>query len=359
LSIVAVSAALFGASPAPAQLKPDTAGIPTHEIEIRASPIASFSRSGTPFVNARLEWRGGLALSSPSDKFGGWSGFALSKDGKSLVAVSDSGVWMTGELTYDGKRPKTVRSARLGALQTAAGKPLTRLRDRDAEAITLAGGSLKKGTVYIAFEQNDRIGVFALDKDGLGKPASYMKMPKEAARMRLDGIESLAVLAGGPRKGALVAFAENPLRGEKLHRGWIWVSGEPRGFTVPDIGRFSITDAASLPDGSVLIVERFFRWTEGLKIRLRHLAADGIKPGGTARGEVLLEADTSSEIDNLEALALSQDERGSTVITLMSDDNFNRFLQRTLLLQFTLKERSTAQAVEHVPESGMTKSDEK
>lgn len=359
-SFMTVAAATLAAVlPASAQLKPDTAGIPTQGIEVRARPLASFLRSGAPFVNPRLEWRGGLVLSSPSDKFGGWSGLALSKDGKSLVAVSDSGVWMTGEIAYDGIRPKAIRSARLGALQTASGKPLNRLRDRDAEAITLASGTPKKGTAYIAFEQHDRIGVFALDKGGLGKPTSYLTMPKEAARMRLDGIESIALLAGGPRKGSLVAFTENPLRGEKLHRGWIWISGVPHGFTVPDVGRFSITDAASLPDGSVLIVERFFRWTEGLKVRLRHLAADGIKPGGTAKGEVLLEADTSSEIDNLEALALSQDERGNTVITLMSDDNFNRFLQRTLLLQFTLKERATAQAAGNVPESGVMKSGEK
>jgi hypothetical protein len=74
------------------------------------------------------------------------------------------------------------------------------------------------------------------------------------------------------------------------------------------------------------------------------LAAEGIKPGGTARGEILLQADSTSEIDNLEALGVSQGSRGETVITLMSDDNYNRFLQRTLLLQFTLKERATAQA---------------
>jgi hypothetical protein len=213
------------------------------------------------------------------------------------------------------------------------------MRDRDAEAITLAGGSLSKGTAYIAFEQNDRIGVFSLDKGVLGAPTKYLEMPKEAARMRMDGIEALTVLAGGPNKGALVAFAENPLRGEKQHRGWIWQSGVPKkGFTVSGIGDYGITDAASLPDGSVLILERRFRWFEGVKIRLRHLAASGLKPGGTATGEVLLEANSAMEIDNLEALAVSEGAAGETVITLMSDDNFNRFLQRTVLLQFTLKD---------------------
>lgn len=352
-SIGAAVAVLATVGAASAQVKPDTAGIGTQQIEVRAHAIESFAKSGAgPTVSPRLQWRGGLELSSPSTHFGGWSGLALSPDGKSLVAVSDSGIWMTGELAYDGRRPKGIVSARIGALRNSKGAPLAKPRERDAEAITLASGTPAKGTAYIAFEQADRIGVFQLDEDGLGRPSSYMDMPKEAARMRMDGIEALTVLAGGPHKGALIAFAENPPRGEKVHRGWIWISGKPKGFTVPDIGGFSITDAASLADGSVLIVERRFRWTEGLKVRLRLLEADSIAPAGTAKGEVLLAADNASaEIDNLEALAVSRGEDGETVVTVMSDDNFNRFLQRTVLLQFTLKDEPATEAAVKETES--------
>jgi hypothetical protein len=170
-------------------------------------------------------------------------------------------------------------------------------------------------------------------------------MPPEARRLGDDGFEALAVLAGGRSKGALVAFAEHPLRGETLHRGWIWISDTPKPFSVAASEGYGITDAASLADGSVLIVERRFRWLEGLRVRLRLLDADGIRPGGTATGEILLEAsNASAEIDNLEALALSEGERGETVVTLMSDDNFNRFLQRTVLLQFTLRDAPAAEA---------------
>jgi hypothetical protein len=346
---LSIAASFFASGAATAQLKPDTAGIATTKIEVTARPIARFAKAGAaPTLSPRLEWRGGLELASFSTLFGGWSGVALSPDGTRLVAVSDSGVWMTGEIAYDGVRPQAVRAARIGALRTLKGKPLGRQRERDAEAITLLSGTPRKGTALIAFEQADRIGVFPIDKDGLGKPSSYLTIPKEAARMRMDGIEALAVLAGGPRKGAIVAFAENPLRGEKVHRGWVWVAGTPRGFTVPGIEGFSITDAAGLADGSVLIVERRFRWLEGLRVRLRLLAADGIKPGGTATGEILLEAtNANAEIDNLEALALSTGEDGETVVTLMSDDNFNRFLQRTVLLQFTLKDKPMTDAAAH------------
>lgn len=340
-------AALLAFAPGPlsAQMKPAAAPLEPQTIEVRARPIRDFSKSGAPFVNNRLIWRGGLVLSSPSAHFGGWSGLVLGKEGRSLLAVSDSGLWMRAELAYDAEgRPEAVRTARIGGLRTRAGGPLTRLRDRDAEALALASGTPTNGTAYIAFEQNDRIGLFPLTKEGVGRPTSYLAMPSEARRMRMDGIEALTVLAGGPGQGALVAFVENPLKGESRHRGWIWRAGTPRGFTVAGIGGFSVTDAASLYDGSVLLLERRFRWLEGLRIRLRHVPAGSFAPGATVTGDVILEADTAQEIDNLEGLAVSRTAAGETVITLISDDNFNRFLQRTVLLQFTLADEKTARA---------------
>lgn len=339
LSAAAAVVAAVVAEPATAQLKPDTAGIETQEIDVVARPIARFARGNGPSLSPRLEWRGGLELSSFSTTFGGWSGLVLDKEGKSLLAVSDSGTWMRGEIAYEGDRPTGLGAVQIGALRTQKGKPLSRARDRDAEAMTLLSGTPAKGKVYIGFEGNGRIGLFDVGKAGLGAPQSYMPMPAETRRMWNDGIEAITILDGGPRKGALVAFAESPLKGETRHRGWIWESGKPHAFTAPDVGGFGITDAASLSGGSVLIVERRFRWLEGLRVRLRLLAADSIEPGGTAKGDVLLEASNAdAEIDNLEAVAVSEGAQGETVVTLMSDDNFNRFLQRTVLLQFTLKD---------------------
>jgi hypothetical protein len=131
-----------------------------------------------------------------------------------------------------------------------------------------------------------------------------------------------------------------------VHRGWIWISGEPKPFTVEGVGDYGITDAASLYDGSILLLERRFRPTDGVRIRLRRLPPDAVAPGSVAKGEVLLEADgKQAQIDNLEALAVSTSEAGETVLTIMSDDNFNHILQRTLLLQFTLKDAPAAEAV--------------
>jgi hypothetical protein len=86
----------------------------------------------------------------------------------------------------------------------------------------------------------------------------------------------------------------------------------------------------------MLVLERRFRWLEGVKMRIRQLAIADIKPGARLEGRVLIQADNGFEIDNMEGIAVHRGSGGETILTLISDDNFNSLLQRTLLLQFTL-----------------------
>ncbi len=318
-------------------------------IEINARPLAHFER-GRPEARrfGRLEFRGGLVLSSPSEQFGGWSGLVMGADGKSLLAVSDVGSWMTAEVVYDGKRPTALKNARLGPLLDSRGRPLTIKREQDAEAITLLDGTLQHGTVLIGFERLHRIGRFPVRKGEVGAPLGYLKLPADARGMRNNqGIEALAVLQGGPRKGSIVAFAERLTRGSGYHTGWIWGaggSGEAQKFQLEDIDGFNITDATSLGDGSLLVLERYFRWTEGVKMRLRLIPANEIAPGARTAGRKLFQGDSSYEIDNMEGLSVHRGAGGETVLSLISDDNFNALLQRTLFLQFTLLEEAPKNA---------------
>ena len=50
-----------------------------------------------------------------------------------------------------------------------------------------------------------------------------------------------------------------------------------------------------------------------------------------------MRADLRYQIDNMEGMALHTDARGRKILTLISDNNFNALLQRTLVLQFELK----------------------
>jgi hypothetical protein len=47
-------------------------------------------------------------------------------------------------------------------------------------------------------------------------------------------------------------------------------------------------------------------------------------------GEILMAADLEHEIDNMEGLAVHRSAQGETILTLISDNNFNSFLQRTV-----------------------------
>jgi hypothetical protein len=329
-----------------AQGKPDTLGLKLQPVEVSARPINSFEKDGTARTRyGKLEWRGGLVLTSPASAFGGWSGLALDAGGASLLAISDAGTWMTAEIARSAKgRATGLTHARIGPLKARGGKLLVRESDRDSEGVTVAGGTLVDGTVLISFEKNNRIGRYAVAEGEIGPPLDYLKMPPEFRRHSNDGIEAVTVLRAGPLKGAIVAFGEHRLRGRPDHTGWIWIGAEPMPFAVADIGEFEITDAAALADGGLLILERSFNWSEGVKMRLRRLDAAAIAPGAVAKGEVLIAADMAYEIDNMEGLAVRDGPDGELLITMISDDNFNTFLQRTVLLEFALPAEAPASA---------------
>lgn len=339
VAFFAGGAVLAGAGMALGGSKPSPDSIRSGPIEVHAAPIAAFDKMNPDKVRfGKLTWRGGLVLTSASASFGGLSGLALARDGKSFIAVSDAGAWLAGRLAYDGGRPHALRFVQLGPIRALSGRPLTRYRDRDAEGIVLIDGSPAKGSVLISFERNHRIGRFAIDaKRGLARPSRYLTLPSDKRRLsRNKGLEAIAVIRGGPYKGSLVAVAERLSDRAGRHTGWIWVNGRPRVFHLTNDDGFDVTDAAGLPDGSLLVLERRFRWSEGVKARLRLIKRDELRPGATVRGEVLLDADMGQEIDNMEGLAVHEGPGGAIVVTLISDDNFNAGLQRTVLLQFAL-----------------------
>jgi hypothetical protein len=313
-------------------------------LEIKARPLEHFSKlNSTQRRFGRLEYRGGLLLTSDHKSFGGLSDLVMSRDGRRALLISDEGHWIWAEMVYDGARPAGLRSASIGPLRSSRGQELVRKRNSDAESVALMDGTLARGTLLIGFERNHRIGRFPVIDGAVQAPTGYLKMPDDARRMKSNkGIEAVTVLQGGGYRGSPLAIAERYLDPQENHAGWIWVRGEPRRFTVRDIGEFDITAAAALGDGSVLMLERRFRWSEGVKMRLRHLPSAQIAPDAMIEGETVFDADMSYEIDNMEGLAVHTGPRGETVLTMVSDDNFNSMLQRTILLQFTLHAEGVA-----------------
>jgi hypothetical protein len=286
----------------------------------------------------KLTFRAGLNLYAKTAQFGGYSALAIDPSGRSLLAISDGGSWLRATLDYDGRRLKGLADAVLGPVLGGDGKPLRDDAMRDSEGMTLVDGDTRQGTAYVSFERNHRIARYPFTADRFGPPAGTVPLPAAAKAMVANrGIEAMALIKTGKLKGTLLAFAEGRADKNGNLMGWLIGGPTPGGILLKRIGGFDITDAAALPDGGVVLLERRFRFSEGIKMRLRRIAADEIKRGALVQGEVLLDANDSLNIDNMEAIAAHRAPSGETVLTLMSDDNFSA-LQRTLIMQFTLPE---------------------
>jgi hypothetical protein len=318
--------------------KADISALSPQAIEISARPFV-FDRSDSARRDfGRLEWYGGLILSARSEFFGGYSDMAISADDDALLAISDSGSWLSARLTTKNGQLTGISDGRIGPLPQKDGRPLQRRSDRDAESLVALDRSGIEGRYLIGFESRHRIDEYAFEKGKFRGPVGSRVLPRELRRMgRNEGLEGMALLRGGDHKGALVAFSEHKLDRENDHSGALMKADKSYPLFLKRSGEFNITSLQSLSDGSLLVLERsFIRASLKLDTRLRLIKAADIKPGARLDGEVLLEAGSRYMIDNFEGMAVTETKKGETIITLISDDNFN-FFQSTLLARFKLK----------------------
>lgn len=312
-------------------------------VKITAMPI-DFDRERPERKDfGKLIFRGGVNLFANARHFGGYSGIIVDRGGRSLLAVSDAGTWLRATIDYDGRRLKGLSEARIGPILGRDGKPLATDRERDAEGLTLISGSVDQGAAYVSFEGIHRLARYSFTPDTFGPPDGTLRLPAETNRMDGNrGIEALALIGEGRSKGTVVAFSERLTDRNGNLKGWLIGGPAPGAITLKRIAGFDLTDMAALPDGGVVLLERRFRYSEGIKMRIRRIAAKDLRAGAVIEGEVLLSADDRLNIDNMEAIAAHRSPAGETILTLMSDDNFSPF-QRTLLMQFALADGRLAE----------------
>ena len=347
--IFGVSALVIAGGWSLASTKPATRNLTAGPIQVTARPITVFDQQNPGRQRfGRLQFRGGLELTSPATAFGGWSALALATDGRRLLSISDTGVWLTGELTYEAGRPSGIAHARLGALLDPTGHPWKRGKDRDSEGVAIVSGTVSKGEALISFEQNHRIGRFPVSEQGVGAPTGFLTLPPEVSRLRLNtGLEAVCKMQAGRDAGAVVTLAERFPSTDGNHVGWVQQGSGWRTLSIRNIGEFDLTDCNGLPDGSLLVLERRFHWLDvfdGVRMRLRRFSSAELASGQPMEGEILIEAHHTQEIDNMEGLATHLGPNGETIITMISDDNFNHLMQRTILLQFALMPRSVVES---------------
>ncbi|MGD9868566.1 MAG: esterase-like activity of phytase family protein, partial [Hyphomicrobiales bacterium] len=151
------------------------------EATVRAIPFETGFPGRTRF--GKLEWLGTLELESESPYFGGYSGIAVSADGKEFMAVSDAGSWLRGRIVTNAAGLLTgVAGLTAGPLLGPDGKPLDRKADADAEGVASAVPGRLDGETFIAFERRHRIVVSGNGPEGLGPVTRQVVLPPEALK---------------------------------------------------------------------------------------------------------------------------------------------------------------------------------
>jgi hypothetical protein len=271
---------------------------------------------------------GGLEIDRATLGFGGLSGLHLAP-GPVVTAVSDLGRFAEFTLTLDAAlRPQALALRRSGRLGDGGGRPLPRGFAADAESLART----PDGRWLVGFERWHRIRAYR----DLAGPGLYVEAPPGLDRAGINaGLESLTVL----EDGRLFAIAEELLLPDApgVTTAWIGGPGAWRTLGYRPAPFHSPVDAAGLPGGGALVLERAFSLLGGFSARLCRLPAASLAnppPETVLDPEELLRFAPPLPVDNYEGVAVLR-QAGRTLVAIVSDDNENR-LQRTLLLLFEL-----------------------
>lgn len=307
---------------------------PTINVKTRAIDQFEIGRDQDRF--GALTYLGGLELISADRNTGGLSGLISLEGGAGFLAVTDNGYWFTAGIEQDvSGKPLALTNPRYAAMLGPNGKTLRAAWGHDTEAVVLDGDSL-----LVTAERANAIYRFPWPlKSGKERMIGPLAVSDEIKGLRSSkGLEALALgPVGSPLSGTLVAIAERGKSESHDLPGFLLKSGTEKRFTIERSGRYDATDAVFLPDGDLLLLERRFNLRDLVGMRLRRFEADTIVEGANLSGSVLMEANFSHQIDNMEGLAVHVNAAGQSILTLLSDNN-RSLLQRTLLLRFRLDE---------------------
>lgn len=336
LLLVVTLALSIAAAPAAGQTAKQSERVP-RLLSVKTQPIQSFSRSEPDRVRfGSLDFLGGLVLEADDKRFGGISGIRMLDDAGTFLAITDRGNWLRGRIVTEGQKPAGIEKLTIAPMLDTNRSTLSSGSSFDTEALALGSN----GEVFVGIERVHRILRFDFGKLSFLAPGRTVETPRAMQALpRNQGIEGLVfVPPNRPLGGALIAFSELGLDRNGNIRAFIVGGPSPGEFSVRRSNDFAITDAALIPGGDIVILERYFSILRGLGMRMRLIRLSDIQPGATVDGKALIEASGAHEIDNMEGIAAHRTADGETILTVVSDDNFSGWLQRTILLRFHLRQ---------------------
>jgi hypothetical protein len=308
------------------------------EVTVSASPVTQFGDSQVDQPAGSLIFRGGIALVSQDDTFGGLSSLTMTGSEQQATFVSDRGNFVTGRLAYDDAgRLFGFIGTRVEPMRNSKGDVLPRQYAKDAEAVDTVYRDGVPVAVRVGFEHLTRVADFALTDAMPGGAAREVTIPDWLSDLRTnESLEALCIAPeASPVAGSTLLLAEEALDEAGNHRGWLLGQNDKGPMAYQDSPVVSPTDCAFLPNGDLLVLERGVSMLNFV-MNLRRVPAAEVRPNHVMAGELLLSA-SGGTIDNMESLAVHTTPDGELRILIGSDNNFNDW-QRTLLLEFALPE---------------------
>jgi hypothetical protein len=264
----------------------------------------------------RLVYQKGWQLSSDDFRFGGIS--ALHVEGGELTAISDAGDVF--RFPTPGSNTQQVRIFRLP--RSREHRP-----NVDAESLVVEGRKL-----WVGLETQRSVWRYALPAWSL----EHTESPSGMRNWRANrGLEAMLRLPDG----RFLLFEEG-VSADGTSELLLFDSDPTEKGPPPDRLRYRppegyrITDAALLPDGRALFLNRRLGLRHRISAKLTLASLEGLAEGIILEAEEIAHLRRPLNVDNMEALSVTQ-EQGRTILWIASDDNFTP-LQRTLLIKFAL-----------------------
>ncbi len=292
-------------------------------VGVRAIPVALYPDDPDRHDLGAFSYLGGWQIIGDVGWFGGLS--SLRADGNHLTAISDAGA----VTEFDVGRFGHVSDAHIMPIPAACGTGGDKA-DRDSESLAY---DVVDGDWWIGLE--GRNAICRVDHDfrrtqRYARPAAMANWPFNygpETLLRMDDGRFVVIAEGTPGDGAtrpLLVFTNDPTDPKAVPQRLSYR---------PPVG-FNPTDAAQLPDGRIIVINRRFTPWSMFTVRLTLIDPRRFSPRAVIEGREIARFESPVVTENYEGIAITQD-NDRLVMWLVSDSNFAAF-QRTLLLKFAI-----------------------
>lgn len=295
--------------------------LPLISRDVRVHAAGWSPEGGWPRRIGALEPVGALSLSASDPAFGGFSALAL-HDGRATL-LSDGGNVVS--LAIVGNRIDTLRAR---FLPTGPGTGWAK-ESRDTESLAHDPAS---GRWWIGYERDNSIWRY---DPGFDRGEARRRMPMRKEWKRNGGAESLVRLhdhrflviaegrVDGPARPALLFDGDPALAATRV---------SVLSYRAP--ASFSPSDAAELPNGDLLTLNRRFRYPFRFFCEVAVVPRAQIRPGGAMRARVIARLTPALLGENCEGVAITR-ERGQTMVWIVTDNDL-AWYRPTILAKFRL-----------------------